>query len=237
MKDQLSILNYQEIMKKTNKDYIRNTDFKIYQDDEMFCINTDTVLLGEFLDFRKGLNVLDIGTNNGALLLYASTREPLSLCGIDIFDEAISLASLNLKENNVKATLKCGRVQDFKHDPFDIIITNPPFFENNNPRLNEYKRTAMFEKELNINELFTAFKRLLKDNGYAYVIYPTQRFSEFYGKCLEYKYNIQIMKMVYDKNKNESTRFLCRLKRGPMTKTRVLKPIIVDGDNFYDLSK
>lgn len=203
----------------------------------MFCINTDTVLLGEFLDFRKGLKVLDIGTNNGALLLYASKREPVSLYGIDVFEKAIELAGLNLKENQVYAELECIRVQDFKHEPFDIIITNPPFFENNNPRISEYKRTAMFETELNIDELFKAFTRLLKDNGYVYIIYPTLRFSEFYGKCLEYKYNIQILKMVYDQNKDESTRFLCRLKRGPMTKTRVKKPIIVSGDRLIDLSE
>lgn len=201
----------------------------------MFCINTDTLLLGQFLDFNKDKNVLDIGTNNGALLLYASRLKPKSLYGIDINEKAIELAKENLQMNDIKATLECIKVQEFKHEPFDIIITNPPFFENNHMRENDYKRRAMFEIELNIDDLFKAFTRLLKDNGYIYIIYPTSRFSEFYQKCLEYKYNIQLLRMVYDHHKDEATRFLCRLKRGKLTKMRIKKPIIVEGNNFRDL--
>ena len=58
-------------------DYLPNhEEIKIYQDDEMFCINTDTMVLGEFLDIKKKDIVLDIGTNTGALLLYASKFKP-----------------------------------------------------------------------------------------------------------------------------------------------------------------
>ena len=59
-------------------DYLPNhIDIKIYQHKKMFRINTDTCLLGEFLDFKDDLSVLDIGTNNGALyyiLTYVSLK-------------------------------------------------------------------------------------------------------------------------------------------------------------------
>ena len=38
----------------------------------MFCINTDTTVLGEFLNIYRNDTVLDMGTNNGALMIYAS---------------------------------------------------------------------------------------------------------------------------------------------------------------------
>ena len=42
-------------------DYLPNhKDIKVYQDDEMFCINTDTMVLGEFLEVYKQDVVLDI---------------------------------------------------------------------------------------------------------------------------------------------------------------------------------
>ena len=51
-------------------DYLPNhKEIKVYQDDTMFRINTDTMVLGEFLEIYKEDTVLDIGTNNGALLL------------------------------------------------------------------------------------------------------------------------------------------------------------------------
>ena len=74
-------------------DYLPNhIDIKIYQHKKMFRINTDTCLLGEFLDFKDNLSVLDIGTNNGALLLYSSLLKPKNMVGIDLNSEALELA-------------------------------------------------------------------------------------------------------------------------------------------------
>ena len=41
----------------------------------MFRINSDTRYLGEFINIKKEESILDIGTNNGALLLYANKVE------------------------------------------------------------------------------------------------------------------------------------------------------------------
>ena len=80
-------------------DYLPNhKDIKVYQDDEMFCINTDTMVLGEFLEVYKQDVVLDIGTNTGALMLYASLFNPRRLVGIDINERALDLAKKNMEE-------------------------------------------------------------------------------------------------------------------------------------------
>ena len=45
-------------------DYLPNhPNIKLYQDDEMFCINTDTMVLGEFIEVYRYDTILDIGTN------------------------------------------------------------------------------------------------------------------------------------------------------------------------------
>ena len=84
-------------MDKLTLDYLPNhPDIKIYQHKKMFRINTDTCLLGEFLDFKDDLSVLDIGTNNGALLLYSSLHRPKSMVGIDINNDALEIAKQNM---------------------------------------------------------------------------------------------------------------------------------------------
>ena len=79
-----------------SNDYLPGTKMPIWQDPDMFRINTDTQLLGMFLRIRKGSRVLDIGTNNGALLLYAARLEPAELTGIDPQEKAVLLARRNL---------------------------------------------------------------------------------------------------------------------------------------------
>lgn len=222
-------------MKKKTKDYLKFTDIKIYQDDEMFCVNTDTALLGRFLDFRKGASVLDIGTNNGALLLYASLRKPSRLCGIDIFGEALDLAFENLLMNGIKAELHLGKIQEFKTDPFDVIITNPPFFEMNNPRLNTYMEKAMFEESLPLDELCEAFRRLLKDNGVIYMIYPADRAVSLLCALKDKGFKVMKMQYVYDLKKEYALRVLLKIKKGPLTKTRVLRPVLIDDGKISEL--
>ena len=53
------------------KDYFLREDLVLYQDQDAFCFNTDTKFLAHFMELRKNEVVLDIGTNNGALLLAA----------------------------------------------------------------------------------------------------------------------------------------------------------------------
>ena len=79
----------------------KHPDIKLYQDDELFKINTDTEVLGEFLNIYKEDTVLDMGTNTGALLLYANLFNPKKLIGLEINSKALVLAKKNLKLNNV----------------------------------------------------------------------------------------------------------------------------------------
>ena len=78
--------------KELTYDYIAGTDIHLWQRKDMFRINTDTAQLARFMKIRKGERVLDVGTNNGALLLAAAADEPSFLCGVDIQEEACELA-------------------------------------------------------------------------------------------------------------------------------------------------
>ena len=71
-------------------DFLPNyPEIKLYQDKDMICINTDTMVLGEFLEVYRYDTILDIGTNNGSLLLYANRFSPKKLIWIDINKEAL----------------------------------------------------------------------------------------------------------------------------------------------------
>ena len=213
-------------------DYLKFINYEIEQDSEMFKVNSDTAALGMFLEPLKKKTVLDLGTNNGALLLYAHYHNAGHLVGVDIFKEPLELANDNLKRYTDDYELINSRIQDLDINPVDVVICNPPFFEMGNVRSNKFYKTAMFEETLPLDDMFKAFRKNMKDNGEVYTLYPAERFPEFYNMCLKYKLKIMKIAFVHDENRPYASRFVAKLKIGPMTKLKVLKPIMIKNGIF-----
>ncbi|MBQ2471802.1 MAG: methyltransferase, partial [Acholeplasmatales bacterium] len=113
------------------KDYLPNhPEIELYQDDEMLRINTDTMVLGEFLNIYRNDTVLDMGTNQGALLLYANMFHPKKLIGLESNQRGCDLAIKNMELNHIdNAKIICGNIITYTSDPVDVIICNPPYFK------------------------------------------------------------------------------------------------------------
>jgi len=203
-------------MENLTLDYLPNhKEIKIYQHKKMFRINTDTCLLGEFLDFEPNLNVLDIGTNNGALLLYASLLSPKSMIGIDINEKALEISKLNFDMNNI-INYKLINIDASKYlseQKYDVIISNPPYFVSSEElkNKNEYLKMARHEEYLTLKELIKTVKNNLKEDGYFYLIH---RFTRLHDIVLELNKNglyINKEKLVYDQNKEEPISILLKI--------------------------
>jgi tRNA1(Val) A37 N6-methylase TrmN6 len=168
-------------MDKTT-DFLPGSRLMIRQRKDMFRINTDTYALATFMVIKKGETVLDIGTNNGALLIEASRFLPKKMIGVDIFIEAINLAKENFAEHEIhNVDFFASRIQDIVIDPVDVILCNPPYFnqmkkENRNP--NPFLEAARHEVYLPLNQMLDCVKRDLKDHGRFYLIHRSNRLAE-----------------------------------------------------------
>lgn len=168
-------------MDKTT-DFLPGSKLMIQQRKDMFRINSDTYALASFMIIKKGETVLDIGTNNGALLIEASRFLPKELIGVDIFAEAIEVAYENFNQLMIRNfKLFTGKIQHIIIEPVDVILCNPPYFnqmskENRNP--NPYLEAARHEVYLPLNELLDCVKRDLKDFGRFYLIHRSDRLAE-----------------------------------------------------------
>ncbi|MBR2577476.1 MAG: methyltransferase domain-containing protein [Erysipelotrichaceae bacterium] len=213
-------------------DYLKYINYPFKQSSDVFKINTDTAVLGMFLDDLHGKSVLDIGTGSGALLLYAHYRHAGRLIGVDIQEKALKLAEENVSAYTKDYEFIHSRIQDLKIDPVDIIICNPPFYETGNMRKDDSWNKAMFEETMSLDEMFDGFRRNLKDNGAVYVLYPAERFPEFYDACIRHKMKIMKLRFIHDEKRPYASRIVARLKIGPMKKLKVLKPLIVRKGGF-----
>ena len=213
-------------------DYLPNReDIKLYQDDEMFRINTDTFALGEFLNIYKQDTVLDIGTNTGALLLYASRFNPKKLIGLDINRKALELAKKNLELNNISNyELVNGDANNYLSEEVDVIICNPPYFKTKEEDKcdNPYLSLAKHEGDLILENLITTIDKNIKTGGTLFFLFQTSRLNEVLLELNKHKFNVKIMKFVYDKNKEYSNVFLIKAIKGGLPGMVVEKPIIIE---------
>ena len=209
-------------------DYLPNTDIKLYQDDEMFKINSDTRRLGEFIKIsKKDYTILDVGTNNGVLLLYANNINKAShYYGVDINSRALELAKENLEMNGIdNYTLINDEFQNIKIDRVDYIVSNPPYFDGDHVSFNLDKRKARFASYLPLEDLIKHSKRLLKDRGSLFLVYPSFKLAQVISLLDQNKFGVVRLQFVYDENKNESIVFLIEARKGLKHYSKVLNPI------------
>ena len=79
---------------------------------------------------QKKINILDIGTGSGCILISLLSELKQSNCiGIDISKKAIKIAIKNSKKNNQKNNIKFlnRSISNFYHKKFDLIVSNPPY--------------------------------------------------------------------------------------------------------------
>lgn len=212
-----------------HKDYLPgHENITLYQDDLMFRVNTDTYLLGNFIEIKNKDRVLDVGTNNGALLLYASIYNPKELVGIDINKEALDIAKLNLDTNNIKNYKLIHKdIKEYKEDLFDVIISNPPFFKEDIYKQKELINKAKHDDTLKLKDLIKSISINLKDLGRLYLIYHTERLSEVFEELKNNNIAIKELKFIYDSNKENSHVFLLKGVKGAKDTLNVKKPLII----------
>ncbi len=212
-------------------DYLYATPYRMKQGPDMYHFSSDTELLGRFLKLNSADRVLDAGTNNGALLCYAAMWNPASMAGIDLFPEVIALAEENLERNGIDAELKAVRLQDYMHEPFDVIICNPPYFTNPNEKLkkeNHYLRAARHDDYLKPEELFSNSARLLEDGGRLNLIIPADSCRTFFSTAFENGFSLKRFCPVYTEKGGELRRVLLEFIRNPSASLEVQLPVYLD---------
>ncbi|MUJ36281.1 peptide chain release factor N(5)-glutamine methyltransferase [Aliivibrio fischeri] len=86
-------------------------------------------------------SILDLGTGTGAIALAIASEMPtLNVIGVDYQDDAVELAKGNAKINHIN-NVEFRQGSWFEpislSDKFDIIVSNPPYIDGNDPHLSE----------------------------------------------------------------------------------------------------
>lgn len=159
--------------------------FNIRNERSPMKVNTDGVLLGAAASLSKNIvSVVDIGTGTGTVALMVAQRlseigvEGFDILGIDIDAPSAEEASENFAVSPWAENLKAENVSlanlEKRDAMYDLIVSNPPYFDNSLKNPDERKNAARHTSEggLSYRSLVHYAAQKLTSNGILSMILP-----------------------------------------------------------------
>ena len=150
--------------------------FSLYHHRSTMKVGTDAILLGRWTEVKPTDTVLDIGTGCGLLPLMLSQKGVAHVDAVDIDAASIEEATVNFEASQWRDHLKayCTDIVDFKPDKrYDLIVSNPPFFDRFSKCDSERKsRARLNDAGLTYAIICREAVRLMKPEGRMAVVLP-----------------------------------------------------------------
>lgn len=195
----------------------RFKQFQICQDQAAMKVGTDGVLLGAWTRIENAQTALDVGTGTGLLALMLAQRN----AGLQI--DAVELDSLAAKQAqfNVQASPWKDRISVFNVDfqqftaimGYDIIISNPPFFDEQTISPAKQRQMARHTAHLDIQTLLSKTAALLSPKGRLSIIYPATKYDEILHVATQNNLFINRLTFVKGNTNVKAKRILIELSR------------------------
>lgn len=167
--------------------------FEVVNERSAMKVNTDGVLLGAAMTIRpEDRCMLDIGTGTGTIALMAAqrvadhaereaSRDDIMIDAIDIDEPSATEAAMNFTNS---PWAECLHAHNVSLDAFaasddqkyDLIFSNPPYFEDSLTAPDERKSTARHTSEgLSYRDIFEFAKERLTDSGRVSLVLPADQ--------------------------------------------------------------
>ncbi len=163
--------------------YFRFKQFLIEQGQSAMKVTTDGCLFGAWianqLKNKNVQTVLDIGCGTGLLSLMIAQQSESSVVGIEIDPETAVQANSNVNASpwNERVKIIEGDVKKcLKEDErYEVIVSNPPFYENELQSPDIKKKLAHHDSGLLLDELFAIIQQHISLEGEFYLMIPPKR--------------------------------------------------------------
>lgn len=138
---------------------------------------TDATLFGAMAPLAGGERVLDIGAGSGLLSLMLAQLGAGHVTAVELTPEACRDAAVNFSHSPWAGRLELvsGSIQAYAEccqGRFDLIICNPPFFEQHSRNSAPLRSLARHADQLPHDELLRLVTRLIAPAGRFYLLIP-----------------------------------------------------------------
>lgn len=180
--------------------YFQFKDFIVQQEKCGMKVCTDSCLFGAWVanqitnDSIIAKSVLDIGTGTGLLALMLAQKSNAKIDAVEIDENSFEQASENFDSSPWKERMKVFNADINNWQPqakYDLIISNPPFYEKDLVPANTEKAIAKHSGALRLEDLLAKAKNLLNEKGYFALLLPSQRSEWLENKALAYSFFVR----------------------------------------------
>lgn len=230
--------------------YFQCKQFIVHQQHTSMKVCTDACLFGAWIakhtSLERAHSIIDIGTGTGLLsLMLAQVTETSKsvITGIEIESEAAAEAksNFNISKWNSRLLLVNDSIQNFTANNnllFDIVISNPPFYEGDLKSPDDNKNKAAHSTHLPWSSLVVSVASLLKNKGSFFVLVPTLRAYTMQKLAEKYQLHLAEEVLIYNDAKHLPFRsFLHFIKLNPSIDKEISvlrnKIVIRNEDNTY----
>lgn len=169
-------------------DFFQFKQFTVWQSGSAMKVCTDSCLLGAITikklkeDEKTPVNILDIGGGTGLLsLMLAQEFSGANIDCVEIDADACRQMKHNFAESAWQDRLHAIQADIKKFTsaiPYDVIISNPPFYENDLKGSVPSRIAAMHDSHLVFRDLLKVIKGKLSPDGVFYLLIPASREQE-----------------------------------------------------------
>lgn len=200
-------------------------------------VGTDAVLLGASVNISDAHSILDIGTGCGVIALMLAQRSNVAISAIDIDKPSIEQAEENFKKSPWSDQLLAipSSLQNFAKDSkekYDLIVSNPPFFENSLESPDPRKKLSKHSNALSHSELITRAVKLLSPGGSFEVIVPFSEREKFVNLALIENLYCEKELEIYPKKGKTANRIILRFSK-EKKEIEILELTIRNTDNSF----
>ena len=193
--------------------YFQFKHFLIIQEKVAMKVGTDGVLLGAWVNVQHEKKIVDIGTGTGLIALMMAQRTSAQIIGIEIEKNAAEEATHNFARSNWKNRLSVQNIsfQEFakkNNEKFDLIISNPPFFINDQKSKHTNMAIAKHNDLLPLPDLILGCKKLISEEGKIAVILPIVAAKKIIELACETGLFLTRLTEIFPTPQKESNRYL-----------------------------
>ncbi len=146
-------------------------------------IGTDSVILGSWLKAEKADSILDIGSGCGLLAFMLAQKFPQAqVLGVELdfasFEESLENCTSSPFKERVNF-IQSDFTQWSSNKHFDLIVSNPPYFESGQNTDRPERDNARRQKSLNHTILLKKMSQLLTEAGSIYLVLPPFEAANF----------------------------------------------------------
>jgi tRNA1Val (adenine37-N6)-methyltransferase len=219
--------------------YFQFKQFTVHQDRCAMKVTTDSCLFGAWVadcllqKSYSGGGMLDIGTGTGLLSLMVRQAIPATIDAVDIDGDAAQQAVENVSASPFSSIrVRHAGIETISGEPFDVIFSNPPFYENALASPDAGRDAAHHGSALRWRSLFPLIAKMLADDGLYFLLLPASREAEAMRLLVESGLFIHCLVRVRQTPAHPVFRLLIEGGKRP-AKASEEAIIIRDGDGNY----